>query len=72
MRLTPLTVLTRASTRLATRYDTYERSSADVSTGRRIHRVSDDPAAMNRVMAITADHRTRERAAKRRSMMVVT
>lgn len=61
MRLTPLTVLTRTTARIADRYTAYERASDDVSTGRRLHRVSDDPAAMHRVMALTAAHGTRQR-----------
>lgn len=61
MRLTPQTLLTNATNRLATRYASYERATQDATTGRRIHKASDDPAAMNRVMALTAAHHTRQR-----------
>lgn len=61
MRLTPLAVLTRATSRIAARYTAFERASEDVTTGRRIHRASDDPAAMNRVMALTVADSSRQR-----------
>ena len=59
MRITSQAVATRSVERLNARYEALDRASRDASTGRRIHRVSDDPAAMNRVMSLTAAERMR-------------
>jgi flagellar hook-associated protein 3 FlgL len=64
MRITSQAVATRSVDRLNSRYAGLERASRDASTGRRIHTVSDDPAAMNRVMALTAAGRMRDQEVK--------
>lgn len=64
MRITSQAIVTRSVERLNARYAGLERASRDASTGRRIHRVSDDPAAMNRVMALTAAGRMRDQEVK--------
>lgn len=64
MRITSQAVVTRSIERLNARYAGLERASRDATTGRRIHRVSDDPASMNRVMALTAAGRMREQEVK--------
>ena len=64
MRITSQAVATRSVDRLNARYAGLERASRDASTGRRIHTVSDDPAAMNRVMALTAAGRMRDQEVK--------
>ncbi|HSK95660.1 MAG TPA: flagellin, partial [Euzebyales bacterium] len=62
--ITSQATATRSIERLNTRYAGLERASRDASTGRRIHTVSDDPAAMNRVMALTAASRMRDQEVK--------
>jgi flagellar hook-associated protein 3 FlgL len=64
MRITTQSIVTRSVERLNTRYSGLERASRDASTGRRIHRVSDDPAAMSRVMTLTAAGRMRDQEIK--------
>jgi flagellar hook-associated protein 3 FlgL len=64
MRITSQAIATRSVERLNARYAGLERASRDASTGRRIHTVSDDPAAMNRVMALTASERMRGQEVK--------
>jgi flagellar hook-associated protein 3 FlgL len=64
MRITTQAVVTRSVERLNARYSGLERASRDASTGRRIHRVSDDPSAMSRVMTLTAAGRSRDQEIK--------
>lgn len=64
MRITNQAIVTRSVERLNARYAGLEQASRDASTGRRIHRASDDPAAMNRVMALTAAGRMHDQDIK--------
>lgn len=60
-RVTNQAILTRAVDRMTRRYARLDRATSDATTGRSMHRVSDDPGAMSRVLGLDGAERARRR-----------